>query len=202
MFCLLEELQIIALKINQQGINFLAVQWLGLHTHSLGSGFNPWLGNLDPTSCWGWQKKKKKSAKSTKMHCPACDFKRDVHYVHISSKSSVERMIKKCHFVLGSERFCYFLEGVWFILVYFLWLVSSMIIGIENELNNLEIIVKIIKRRHFLYSDIINTPLGVVSSVSLDWTRNLRDFLKCLTKICPGICIFLCVIQVSNIKAK
>ena len=77
-----------------------------------------------------------------------------------------------------------------------------MITGIENELNNLEMIVKIIKRRQFLYSDIINTPLGVDSSVSLDWTQNLRDFLKCLTKICPGICIFLCVIQVSNIKAK
>ena len=40
------------------------------------------------------------------------------------------------------------------------------------------------------------------SSVSVDWTWNLRGFLKCLTKICPGICIFLCVIQASNIKAK
>ena len=177
MFCLLEELQIIALQINQQEINFLAVQWLGLHTHWPGYGFNPWLGNLDPTSCWVWQKKKKKNQQSPlKCIVVPCDFKRDVHYAHISSKSSVERMIKKCHFVLGSGRFCQILEGMWFGL--FSWLVSSVITGIENELNNLEMIVKITKRRQLLYSGIINTPLGWVLVCPWIGLETLEVFLN------------------------
>lgn len=72
------------------------------------------------------------------------------------------------------------------------WLGSSVITRIENELNNLEMMVKIIKRKHWLYSDTINTPLGVGTSVSLDRTWNLRDFLKCLAKLCWGQYFCLC----------
>lgn len=40
--------------------NALAVQWLGLSAFIARPGFNPWSGNLDPTSPTALSKKKKK----------------------------------------------------------------------------------------------------------------------------------------------
>ena len=53
-----------------------------------------------------------------------------------------------------------------------------MITGIENELNNLEMIVKITKRRQLLYSGIINTPLGWVLVCPWIGLETLEVFLN------------------------
>lgn len=49
-------------------------------------------------------------------------------------------------FVVGSGGICFGLLS---------WLDSGIIFGIENNLNNLEMIVKIIKRKHWLNNDTI-----------------------------------------------
>ena len=42
------------------GTPWQSVQWLGLWAFTAGgTGFDPWLGNQDPTSHAVWQKKKK-----------------------------------------------------------------------------------------------------------------------------------------------
>ena len=52
--------------------NSLAGQWLELHTHHRGHGFDPWLGEKDPTSHIAESQKKKKSSSKypTLLHQP------------------------------------------------------------------------------------------------------------------------------------
>ena len=55
LFLLYEVLRIVAVGTS------LVVQWLRLHASNAGGMvFDPWLGNLDPTCCTVWPKKKKK----------------------------------------------------------------------------------------------------------------------------------------------
>lgn len=48
------------------------------------------------------------------------------------------------------------------------WLDSGVLFGIDNELNDLEMIVKIIKRKPWLNNVTVNSRLGIATSVSLE----------------------------------
>lgn len=70
-------------------------------------------------------------------------------------------------FVFGGGGICFDLLS---------WLDSGVLFGIDNELNDLETVVKITKRKHWLKNVTINTTLGIGTSVSLELAWNLRGF--------------------------
>lgn len=66
--------------------NALAVQWLGLSAFIARPGFNPWSGNLDPTSPTALSKKKKKRKSFVSNFFLSCLFfaNRNLIFIPIS----------------------------------------------------------------------------------------------------------------------